>query len=142
MTNPECPTDAPFSNVFTVERREMLGQEMVATIRQTARAWINARNSTVCFRDATEPPTREQVLAQAVAEGACAKESARDYTGVCVEPMQGGGFMASIEQLDYAFPVSVHELRFQIVDDGKEITDANLIDAARAAGLIAGEVSE
>jgi hypothetical protein len=139
--NHECPTDAPFSNVVTVEKREIVDGELVVTLRQTLRTWINGRNSTVNFRTETQGPTRGQALERALAEGAITPEAERDYTGVFVEPMQGGGFMASIEQLDYVYPMSVHELRFANPGEAEDMTDQQLIAMARANGAIAGELS-
>ncbi len=58
-----------------------------------------ARNSTVNFPLAAVPPSREDILARAVAEGACYAEGARSRTDTTTKSLgEGKGFMAEIYQ--------------------------------------------
>ncbi len=137
--NPECPEDFAFPNMVEVVSRDTRPDGPSVVLWPTVRANINARNCTVMFRAAESAPTRADVLAQAAQEGAT--RAAADYVGVFVEPMDGGGYMASIEQLDYTYPVSEHDFRIMGGGDVASLTDAQIIAQARAAGVLAGEFS-
>ncbi len=135
--NPECPDDAPFPNVVEVLSRKVVDGVFSVVLRQTVRANINARNCTVMFPAATSEPSRAEVLLQAAKEGAT--RATCDYVGVCVEPMSGGGFMASIEQIDYVYPVD--EIPVSGVGVALNASDAEVVAWCRANGKCAGEIS-